>query len=106
MRKLPLPVAVPPGVVTVILPVEALAGTVATIWVGLFTVKEADAPLKATELTLTKFEPVMVTAVPGGPELGVKELMAGAVVGAEFTVTVASSKPLAPPLSVTVRRNT
>jgi hypothetical protein len=80
-------VAVPPGVVTRILPSAAPDGTVAVILVEEFTVNEAEALLNVTLLTLTKLVPLIVTEVPTGPELGEKELIVGA--GGEVT-----SKPL------------
>ena len=44
-------VAVPPGVVTLIVPVVALAGTVAVICVSELKVKVADVPLNLTDVT-------------------------------------------------------
>jgi hypothetical protein len=69
--------AVPAEVVTLIVPVVAAGGTVQVSWVELTTVKAADTPLKLTLLTPEKPEPVSVTAVPGGPETGEKEVMEG-----------------------------
>ena len=71
-------VAVPPGVVTRILPSVAPDGTVAVILVEEFTVNEAVTLLNVTLLTLTKLVPLIVTEVPTGPELGEKELIVGA----------------------------
>jgi hypothetical protein len=71
-------VAVPPGVVTRIFPSVAPEGTVAVILVEEFTVKDADTLLNVTELTLTKFVPLIVTEVPTGPEVGENELIVGA----------------------------
>jgi len=51
-------VAVPDGVVTVIGPVVAPLGTVATIWV-VITVKLALTPLKLTDDVSNKFVPLM-----------------------------------------------
>ena len=76
-------VAVPPGVVTRILPSAAPDGTVAVILVEEFTVNEAETLLNVTLLTLTKLVPLIVTEVPTGPELGEKELIVGA--GGEVT---------------------
>ncbi len=76
-------VAVPPGVVTRILPSVAAVGTVAVILVEEFTVNGADTLLNVTELTLTKLVPLMVTEVPTGPEVGENELIVGA--GTEVT---------------------
>jgi hypothetical protein len=70
-------VAVPPGVITLIGPVVAPAGTVAVICVGLLTVNVAGTPPNRTPVTSKKFEPKMVTEVPTGPEVGVKLEMKG-----------------------------
>ena len=65
--------AEPVGVVTVILPVAAPAGTVAVTCVSEFTVKVVAAtPPKATRFVPVNPEPVITTRVPGGPLLGVK----------------------------------
>jgi hypothetical protein len=86
-------VAVPPGVVTVILPVVAPVGTVAVICVAEFTVNVvALVVLNFTELVVKvapltvplKFVPVIVTDVPIGPKAGVNEVIVGA--GAVATV--------------------
>ena len=69
--------AVPPGVVTAILPEMAPAGTVALSWVALRTSAEAAVPLNVTAPTSTKFVPLMVTSVPMGPEPGEKLVMVG-----------------------------
>ena len=62
--------AVPPGVVTVMPPLDAPAGTVARICVGDSTENAADLPLNRTALAPVKREPLIVTAVPGGPDVG------------------------------------
>ena len=54
-------VPVPAALVTVILPVVALLGTVAVIWVSETTAKLAAAPLKATAVPPAKLLPVSVT---------------------------------------------
>jgi hypothetical protein len=86
-------VAVPPGVVTLILPVVAPVGTVAVICVAEFTVNVvALVVLNFTELVVKvapltvplKFVPVIVTDVPTGPKAGVNEVIVGA--GAVATV--------------------
>ena len=59
--------------VTTTLPVVALLGTMATIWVSLQLETAARMPLKVTVLVVCvapKPEPVMVTVVPGEPEEG------------------------------------
>jgi hypothetical protein len=76
-------VAVPPGVVTRILPSVAPDGTVAVILVEEFTVNNAETLLNVTLLTLTKLVPLIVTEVPTGPELGENEVIVGA--GGEVT---------------------
>jgi hypothetical protein len=85
-------VAVPPGVVTLILPVVAVEGTVAVIWVAEFTTNVAVTLLKVTPVVVKfapltvplKFVPVILTDVPVGPKAGVNELIVGA--GAVTTV--------------------
>ncbi|OFW63192.1 MAG: hypothetical protein A2135_04940 [Actinobacteria bacterium RBG_16_67_15] len=47
-------VAVPPGVVTVILPVVAVAGTVAVIWVAEVTVNVAVTLLNFTDVVVSR----------------------------------------------------
>jgi len=71
-------VAVPPAVVTLILPVEAPFGTVAVICVAESSVNVEAIPLNFTLLAPVKFAPVTVTCVPGSPLFGVKEAMVGA----------------------------
>jgi len=73
----PATVAVPPGVVTVILPVAPEA-TTAVIVVELTTVKEdaATAP-KLTAVAPVKFVPVIVIVAPVAPLFGVKDVIEG-----------------------------
>jgi hypothetical protein len=78
--KLPVLLAVPPGVVTKIFPVVAVAGTVAEIWVPESTAKLAAVPLNLTKVAPVKPVPVMTTDVPTGPEVGVNDVMVGAAV--------------------------
>jgi hypothetical protein len=91
--KLATLVAVPPGVVTEILPVVAPVGTVAVICVAESTWNVVAAVvLNFTELVVKfvpltvplKFVPVIVTDVPTGPEAGVNVEIVGA--GAVSTV--------------------
>jgi hypothetical protein len=82
-------VAVPAGLVTVMGPVVAPAGTVAVIWVLLLTVKVAGTPLKRTLVVPVKFVPVMVTEVPTGPTVGEKSVMVGAKVTTKSVLLVA-----------------
>jgi hypothetical protein len=75
-------VAVPPGVVTVILPVVAPVGTLVSIRVPwAFTVNDAAAtPLNRTAVAPANPLPLIRTAVPTGPLFGENEEMVGAVV--------------------------
>src|SRR5258706_191314 len=67
---------VPLAVVTLILPLLARAGTPAWIWVAESMVKlVAVTPLNLTAMTLTKFDPLIVTSAPTGPLAGVKPLI-------------------------------
>ncbi len=71
-------VAVPTGVVTLIGPVVAPVGTVASIEVAEVTVKFALTPLKVTAVAPVKFVPLIVTLVmTGGPFVGVKLVIVG-----------------------------
>ena len=72
-------VAVPDGVVTVIAPVAAPAGTVAVICVDELTVKVAVVPPKRTAVAPVKFVPVITTDVPGAPLVGEKPVIVGGV---------------------------
>jgi hypothetical protein len=76
--KLVALVAVPPAVVTAIVPLLAPVGTVAVICVSESTVKVAAAPLKVTAVESARKLPVRVTVLPTGPEVGVKPAMPGA----------------------------
>jgi len=82
-------VAVPPGVVTLIVPVVAPVGTEVVICVSEFTVNCADVPWKATAVAPVKCEPVMVTAVPTGPLVGENEVMPGPTVTVKLVELVA-----------------
>ena len=72
----------PHDVVTLILPVVAVEGTVAVIWVAEFTTEVAATLLNVTEVLVIpvplKFVPVITTEVPTAPEVGVKEVIVGA----------------------------
>lgn len=87
--KLPLLRAVPSGVVTPILPVVALVGTVAVIWV-FEPIENAltTTPLKVTCVALKKLLPLIVTCVPAGPLLGVNELILGGTVTVKISLLV------------------
>src|SRR6266545_5939588 len=93
-------VPVPPGVVTLILPVTAPTGTVAVIWVAEFTVKLALTPPNRTAVAPVKAVPVIVTAVLVRPLVGENEETVGAaLVTVKFVALVA-----VPPGVVTVIR--
>ncbi len=76
--KLAALVAVPPGVTTETVPLVAPAGTVAAMCVASLTLKDAAVPLKRTALAPVRLVPVRVTAVPTGPEVGLKPVSVGA----------------------------
>ena len=89
--KLPLLVAEPFDVVTLMVPVVAPAGTVAVAVVALTPVKvTAAVPLKLTALRPVRLVPVMVTEVPTGPLVGVKLVMVG---GGLTQVVVSTNGP-------------
>ncbi len=69
--------AVPPGVVAVILPLRAAAGTVAVICVSEFTVKSAAMPLNVTAVAPVRCSPVTVTVSPTRADAGEKPIIAG-----------------------------
>ncbi len=72
-------VADPPEVCTVIVPVEAVRGTVAAAFVDDDTTTDVLAtPLKLTVIGATKFVPVIVTGAPRTADVGVKTLIVGA----------------------------
>ena len=76
--KLPEELAVPPAVVTDIVPVVPLA-TTAVMLVALTTVKEVAAvPPKLTAVAPVKLVPVMVTTAPVAADEGVNEVTVGA----------------------------
>ena len=70
-------VAVPPGVVTEITPVVALAGTVVVIWPARAIKLVWTVPLKLTDVVPAKFVPEMVTEVPTTPRGGEKSTIVG-----------------------------
>jgi hypothetical protein len=74
----PARLAVPPGVVTLTLPVDP-EPTTAVIWVAEFTIKEeAAVPPKLTAVAPVKFVPVSVTVDPLPAVVGVNDPIAGA----------------------------
>jgi hypothetical protein len=99
--KLPGEVPVPVVFVTKIAPEVAPEGTVADSWVALVTENTAaTVPLNFTEVAPVKFDPLTVTWVPTGPEVGLNPVTVGAEGGA-VTVTVVLADAL-PPLPVAV----
>ena len=76
--KLPVLVAVPPGVVTEICPELAPAGTVAVICSSEMTVSPVrSVPLSVTAVAHVKPVPPIVTSVPTGPEAGENPVIEG-----------------------------
>src|SRR5215470_3689758 len=71
---------VPAGVVTLILPELAPAGTVAVIRVAELTVNAAGVPLNLTAVAPVKFTPVTTTLAPTAPVAGVNFVIRGATV--------------------------
>jgi hypothetical protein len=91
-------VPVPPGVVTLILPVTAPTGTVAVIWVAELITKLARIPPNRTAVAPVKAVPVIVTDVPVRPLVGENDEIVGAgTVTVKFVALVA-----VPPGVVTV----
>src|SRR5262245_1936038 len=86
--KLLVLVPLPAGVVTPILPVLALTGTVAVILRGELTVNAADAPLKATAVAPVKFAPLITMRAPTFPLVGVNPVIRGATVKIAVLVAV------------------
>ena len=73
--------AVPPVVVTVIVPVVAPVGTVVVINVVVAELTVAVVPLNLTvfpEVVVSKFVPVIVTLAPITPGVGEKDVIVGA----------------------------
>lgn len=89
--------ALPPGVVTENLPVVAPLGTVAVIWLALFTVNDAAVPLRRRLFAFMKLVPLMTTVAPTCPLVGLNPVMAGA---GRSTVTLKLAAELALPLAV------
>src|SRR5438046_5154850 len=87
--KLAALLAVPPGVVTLIGPLVAPAGTVAVIAVAELTVKLALVPLNSTAEAPVKLVPLMVTLVPTGPLPGVKLVIVGGLMTVKLAALLA-----------------
>ena len=72
--------AVPPAVVTVILPVVPEAGAVTVNEVDVAVLTVVVTPLNCTVLSVAvvlKFAPVITTVVPAGPDTGLMAVIAG-----------------------------
>ena len=92
-------VTVPEELVTEIGPLVAPLGTVAVIWESETTVNVAEVPLKATRVAPVYWAPLMVTLVPTGPLVGVKEEIRSAVsAGVDILATNVSVLPGVPSL--------
>src|SRR5437588_3317628 len=92
--------ALPPGLVTVMAPLVAPAGTLAVTEVSEPTVKVAVIPLKATLVVPVKPEPVRVTGAPGVPLAGPKLVTAGV---ADAAVKGIGRLPVPPGLVTVIR---
>jgi hypothetical protein len=97
--KLVVLVAVPAGVVTLIAPLVAFAGTVKVICVPLLTVNAAEVPLSLTAVAPRRLPPWMTTLIPGAPPAGLKLVIDGPV-ATPTPVTVLDAPP--PPVKLTV----
>src|SRR5262245_29762750 len=86
--KLEALVAVPPGVVTLSVPLVALAGTVVVIWVLVTTCNAAAIPLNRAAGAPVKLAPAIVTLAPTAPLVGVNPVMRGATVKLPVLVPV------------------
>src|SRR5207249_5931690 len=89
----------PCPVVTTMGPVAAEAGTAARTVVSETTVNGAVAPAMATDVAPARFEPVIVTGVPGGPLAGKNELTAGPSGSAGATSNIVPQQAPPKPLS-------
>ena len=93
--NVPVLVAVPPPVVTAIVPLVAPAGTAKVMVLASTTVKPVTAtPFSVRAVAPVKNEPVTVTVVPTGPLVGVKLAMSGA--GVEGAKAMPRKNVLAP----------
>ena len=85
--------AVPPGVVTVIFPVTAPAGTIVVICVALDMVKAADSPATTTLVAPVRFVPMIVMATPTAPLEGEKLEIVGTGGGGVWLLFVLPPPP-------------
>jgi hypothetical protein len=97
VKRVVVTIAPLPGVVTVMGPVVAPAGTVVVIVPEGLTVKVAATPLNETAVAPVKAVPVIVTPVPTGPKIGAnglklipsrKAMMSSVAVGPSATVLI------------------
>ena len=94
-------VPVPPDVITEIFPVVAPAGTTAFSDVAETDVTEPETvPLNFTHVMFVRFVPVIVTTVPAGPVIGVKDVIVGGSAGAR--VLTADVAVMIPSVEVTL----
>ena len=82
-------VAVPPGVVTVTVPVDAPLGTLVVILVSELTWKLAVVPLNFTAVAPVRFVPVIVTGSPTPPLVGLSDEIVGAAMTVKLEPLVA-----------------
>ncbi|HEV8488778.1 MAG TPA: hypothetical protein VGQ58_03205, partial [Candidatus Limnocylindrales bacterium] len=87
--KLVALVPVPPGVVTLSLPVVAPPGTEVAIVLSFVTLKLAPVPLNLTAVAPLKPEPLTVTLFPTGPDVGVKLETTGTAASADAGASAA-----------------
>ena len=94
-KFMPTLFAVPPGVVTKMIALSNPAGTRAVICVSESTVKlDAGTVPKLTSVAPVRPVPVMVTAVPTGPDAGVNDvIVGGGGGGGGLPVSVKRAKP-------------
>ena len=75
----------------------AAPGTIVVICVDETLEKIAAAPLKSTSVTPSRFVPVIVTPVPGGPDVGENDV----IVGRQLVAFTSKLEPVAVPTPVT-----
>jgi hypothetical protein len=80
--------AVPPAVVTEILPFVAAAGTIAVTRIDELTVKLALVPLNLTDVAPVSPVPLITTLIPTGPLVGLKLSIVGTTVKVPALVAV------------------
>src|SRR5579871_2185347 len=95
---------VPPGVVTAIVPVSAPFGTVAVMFVSLFTMNAALTPANVSAVAPVKCVPVTVTRPPTTDFFGEKLWIVGSV-GAATMAIMYDALPASPRASVALTPN-